>query len=81
MGLEKAKLIGENGCVIFYSATLEETRLAERLTTVDEIEEKILVHFKEKVWFQPNRVALFFLIALSMVYRIRNTRYLDSFLI
>lgn len=58
MGLEKAKLIGENGCVIFNSATLEETHLVKRLKAVDEIQEKVLEHFKDSVWLQPNRIAL-----------------------
>jgi HAD superfamily hydrolase (TIGR01484 family) len=58
MGLEKAKLIGENGCVIFDSATLEETHLAERPLALDEIESQVLAEFKEKVWIQPNRIAL-----------------------
>lgn len=58
MGLEKAKLIGENGCVIFDSSTLEETHMAKRLPAIKELEESILIQFKDKVWIQPNRVAL-----------------------
>jgi HAD superfamily hydrolase (TIGR01484 family) len=58
MGLSKAKLIGENGCVIFNSATLEETHLAERLPAVEEIQANVLEQFKDQVWIQPNRVAL-----------------------
>jgi HAD superfamily hydrolase (TIGR01484 family) len=58
MGLERALLIGENGCVIFDFATLEETRIVERLGAVDEVENQVISNFKNKVWLQPNRVAL-----------------------
>lgn len=58
MGLEKAKLIGENGCVIFDSATLKEIHLSKRLKEINDLEDAVLAHFKDNIWIQPNRVAL-----------------------
>jgi HAD superfamily hydrolase (TIGR01484 family) len=58
MGLSQAKLIGENGCVIFDSGTLDEIHMANRHPVVDELEKKAQAYFKGSVWFQPNRIAL-----------------------
>lgn len=58
MGLKKAQIIGENGGVIFNAATLEESYIVNRLPVLDEIEKKAVADFKDKIWIQPNRIAL-----------------------
>jgi HAD superfamily hydrolase (TIGR01484 family) len=57
MGLDHPILIGENGCVIFDSKTLQEFHLAKRLAEFEQIEQQVISQFQDEIWLQPNRVA------------------------
>jgi len=56
--LRDAWVIGENGCVLFHPATLQEIRLSTRHDKLDAIEREVRSHFGDRIWIQPNQVAL-----------------------
>lgn len=58
LGVRRPLLVGENGCVLFDPALLEEIRLVVRPARLDELERFVLDRFGPSVWLQPNQVAL-----------------------
>lgn len=58
LGVRRPLLVGENGCVLFDPARLEETRLVTRPARLDELERFVQDRFGPSIWLQPNQVAL-----------------------
>ncbi|RFU69514.1 HAD family phosphatase [Peribacillus saganii] len=60
IGISRPIVIGENGSILLYPFENREIQLVERGDILDEIKEKVLETFTDKVWLQPNQVALTF---------------------
>jgi hydroxymethylpyrimidine pyrophosphatase-like HAD family hydrolase len=58
MGLVHPVVVGENGCVVYYPASLTEILLAAPIPAIHRLEEAVRSHFGDSVSLQPNQVQL-----------------------